>query len=199
MSKKTKNTKNKQKRKSSTGFVPGPNDVQLPYVQHPVGDAPLEHHPADCHLRRPGHVVRPINAWHRDYPILVMVLPPPDNDADLPAFEQRFMLIERDRETGQVLPKSCYFVVHNPQELKAYLKEVGGNATYSWSHNSLFMKGLSCNAGFSPCFSTPYPCSAEVGEGWSELNGHVAYRTDPDYKDGIDLEGGPSSWQEESR
>lgn len=172
-------------------IVSGPNDPVFPYIQHPVGDGHLAHHPADCNLRRPGHVVRPINTWHRCYPRLVTVLPLPISKPSRNPFKQRFLLIERDQETREALPVSHRFVVHNPEELRAYLRAVGGDVRYSPGHSSLWGKGLSCNVGFSPCFSKPYPCSEELGEGWTDQYGRVAYREDSQYKDGDDCDGGP--------
>ncbi len=144
-------------------LVTGPNDPSYPHVQQPVlGDRPGIH-PPDCNLQRPGHRVRPINAWHRCHPRSVLVTPPPPHDWSLSAFEQVFLIADDRQLNGDASRDPVGFVVHNPEQLREKLEEVDGCAIYGWPHNSLWMKGLSCNSGFNPCFTVPYPCSPEMG------------------------------------
>mgnify|MGYP003453045626 FL=1 len=167
------------------------NKPEFPYIQHPVGDGPLEHHPADCRLRRPGHRVTPINSFHRCFPrpAKVLVLP---HRAGCDPLKQKFLLIQRDKSTGTLLPLSHSFVVHSPAELRAFLKSVGGDVMYSPGHPSIWGEGISCNAGFWPCFSKAYPCSDQVGGELVQTGrGIYDYRSDPEYANRDDYEGGP--------
>lgn len=140
-------------------LVNGPNDPSYPHVQRPVLGDQLAHHPSGCRVHRPGHLVRPINAWHRCEPRSVLITPPPEDDWYLSAFEQVFQIAERVAKGAKDGGKPVSFVVHNPVQLRSWLEIVEGCAIYGRTHNTLWMDGLSCNTGFSPCFARPYSCS----------------------------------------
>ena len=93
MSKKSRIRRTNMSAKSSTGFVPGPNDVQVPYVQRPVAT-----HRWSTILLTATCVGRAVScAQSMPAPRLSHLghgAATTDKDADLPAFEQRFMLIE---------------------------------------------------------------------------------------------------------
>lgn len=169
----------------------GPNDARLPDVKDRAVGGLLPPGRSECRLRRPGHTVRPIDDWHRCIHHLVTVSALPSKKPTSKPFKQRFLLIARDQETGGALAVSHRFVVHDPDRLKAFLATVSGEVRYSPEHGSIWGNGLTCNAGFAPCFSKPYPCSEQLGEGWSEAYGRIAYREDSAYKDRRDIEGRP--------
>lgn len=141
----------------------GPNDPSYPHVQRPALGDKLVHQPSDCRLFRPGHLVRPINAWHRCEPRAVRVTAPPPHDRFLPVFQQVFLIADRSGRGNEDAGEPVAFVVHNPAQLREWLEKVDGCAIYGRAHNALWMNGLSCNTGFSPCFSEPYPCSLDTG------------------------------------